>query len=695
MATVGFFERYKVGTRINSGFALVLALLVAVAVVAIINLRSGTDGVKDYARVANNTIQIVSITTDVAEMRRRVVLFANSGDQKALDRARELTGAIGGKLDELIGATKAVDRRQMLTEMREMVVRYGSLLEEAVVLRAKRDAVFTQTMAAVGAKLNSSISGAVKQAMDLGDYPLAARAGIAENAFTMARYWAARYTAKGEPRFADSVGEQIALFRKSVDELLPQVTQPAIKELLKTAASAAAEYQQYFGEALTVARTFDDLVFTTLAGIGVDFADKAAKLRDAQVKRNADLLAETDSAMSTAVSLSIGLSLAALLIGLVCARLIAGSITRPVEGVRKVMVDLAEGHLDVVVPYTAGRDELSEMARAVDSFKEVSSGAVRAGCALGQVTANVMMADTDGVITYVNPALVAMLRTAAADIRAVMPGFDPEGLIGRRYDEFHRQPEQQRKMIDALTGTFKGEAKIGRRTFKIIANPVISRLGIRLGTVVEWRDVTDELVIEEEIKGIVEGAIRGDLSRRISLDGKAGFFRAISEGINGIAGTVSNVSEELATALDALANGNLSQRIETRYEGVFGRLKDDYNATASKLAEVVTRITEASGAISSASAEVSAGSADLAERTEQQASNLEETAAAMEELGATTRSNAENAQEANRMAGNAKLAAENGGKLAGSAVESIKRIEQASRKITEIIGVIDEIAFQT
>jgi len=132
-----------------------------------------------------------------------------------------------------------------------------------------------------------------------------------------------------------------------------------------------------------------------------------------------------------------------------------------------------------------------------------------------------------------------------------------------------------------------------------------------------------------------------------------------------------------------------------RYHGAFERLKDHVNTTASELAEVVSRISEATTAISAAAAEVSSGSLDLAERTERQASSLEQTAASMEELSATVRTSADNAQRANARAGDAFCAAEQGSVIAGTAVEAITQIAEASRRITDIIGVIDEIAFQT
>ncbi|MEI7607221.1 MAG: methyl-accepting chemotaxis protein [Rhodospirillaceae bacterium] len=152
---------------------------------------------------------------------------------------------------------------------------------------------------------------------------------------------------------------------------------------------------------------------------------------------------------------------------------------------------------------------------------------------------------------------------------------------------------------------------------------------------------------------------------------------------------------ECVEVLNAVAGGDLTTRMTLQYKGTFGQIQTALNATVDQLADLVNNITGAANSINSAAGEVSSGSTDLAERTEQQASSLEEIAASMEELGATVRTSSDNAQRANKMAGDARGAAEQGGVVADSAIEAMKKIAEASRKITEIIGVIDEIAFQT
>ncbi len=204
-----------------------------------------------------------------------------------------------------------------------------------------------------------------------------------------------------------------------------------------------------------------------------------------------------------------------------------------------------------------------------------------------------------------------------------------------------------------------------------------------------------ERQIGQEIAALIAAVGEGNLTRRVDLAGKDGFYRTMSEGINRLTDTVEAIITDLTVVAEALAEGDLTKRISKDYQGAFQKLKTDFNATSNRLAEIVGQITRATDAISGAASEVSAGSADLSERTEQQASSLEETAASMEQLGATVRTSAQNGQRANKMVGEARHAAEEGGVVAGSAIDAMKLIAEASRRITEIIGVIDEIAFQT
>ena len=204
-----------------------------------------------------------------------------------------------------------------------------------------------------------------------------------------------------------------------------------------------------------------------------------------------------------------------------------------------------------------------------------------------------------------------------------------------------------------------------------------------------------EAAVAQEISELIEAVSIGDLSRRMDLTGKEGLHRTMSQGMNRLVETIDAVICDLTRVLGAQAQGDLSGRIDKTYRGSFQTVAQDINATTAKLAEMVGNVASATRTISEAAAQVAAGSIDLSERTEQQAAALEETAASLEQLGATARTNAETSRQANKRVGDARLAAEHGNVVANGAIDAMKHISEASRRITEIIGVIDEIAFQT
>ncbi len=151
----------------------------------------------------------------------------------------------------------------------------------------------------------------------------------------------------------------------------------------------------------------------------------------------------------------------------------------------------------------------------------------------------------------------------------------------------------------------------------------------------------------------------------------------------------------IGEGLEALAKGDLTYRINAELTGAFAKLKEDFNSAVARLQEAVKNVLASTGGISTGADEISQASDDLSRRTEQQAASLEETAAALEEITATVNKTAQNAKEASVIVGAAKTAAEDGGRVVETAIKAMGQIEQSSKQITDIIGVIDEIAFQT
>ncbi|BDZ73342.1 hypothetical protein GCM10025856_10610 [Methylophaga marina] len=147
--------------------------------------------------------------------------------------------------------------------------------------------------------------------------------------------------------------------------------------------------------------------------------------------------------------------------------------------------------------------------------------------------------------------------------------------------------------------------------------------------------------------------------------------------------------------MNALAQGDLTRLMDGEFEGEFALLQQAVNGSISKISTIVQDIIEASISISSAASEISQGNTDLSQRTEEQASSLQETAASMEELTSTVRQNSDNARQANQLAVDARSKAEKGGNVIQEAIQAMAAISTSSKRVADIIGVIDEIAFQT
>jgi len=458
--------------------------------------------------------------------------------------------------------------------------------------------------------------------------------------------------------FHDRLQKQLDTIRSDQDSLAPEAL-ARLQPVIAQASSAESEFYSALQAKILNAsemKTTGTEVYE--AGVPADRAindlctASYEALRAALDRRAADLAFRRNWTG--------GISAVALALAIALSWLITQALGRPLTSAIAVFGRISEGHYDNHIE-SAGTDEAGQVLRALDEMqgklrsqieteRAVAAENTRIRQALDRASTSVVLADARHQIVYLNDAAQASFTRNQPEIRKILPAFDAGRLRGSTLDTLSTHPAQERRVLDTLTAADVRERVLGEFTFKTVSNPVLDERGERLGTVMEWTQRTQEVRVEKELQAMLAAVNGGDLSKRIDLAGKQGFFEGMSRGINQL---------------------------------------------ADNLLQIVAQVKEAAGEVFRGAEEISAGNTNLSMRTAEQASSLEETASSMEEMTSTVKQNADSANQANQLAIAAREQAEQGGAVVGKAVGAMAGIDESAKKIADIIGVIDEIAFQT
>lgn len=307
----------------------------------------------------------------------------------------------------------------------------------------------------------------------------------------------------------------------------------------------------------------------------------------------------------------------------------------------------------------------------------------------------------DGKITAVNDNFLEMFGYTSNEIigqhHSLM--LDAAGKNSSEFKEFWERLNRG----EQNNGQYKYIGKNGKEIWiQGFSSPLMDLNRQPFKVVMYASDITQQVTAKQmlesaviQTKDVISAAREGDLSQRIPMDGKEGGIAELCDNVNSLIETTDDTMKEVGHVLAALAQGDLKEKAPTHYQGAFAKLADHVNTTVDNLVNIVNSISDSANVISDAIKEIATGNSDLSERTEKQAANLEETAASIEELTSTVRQNAENAQQANQLAIGASDVAEKGGNVVSQVVKTMSSINDSSKKIVDIISVIDGIAFQT
>jgi methyl-accepting chemotaxis protein len=327
--------------------------------------------------------------------------------------------------------------------------------------------------------------------------------------------------------------------------------------------------------------------------------------------------------------------------------------------------------------------------------QECLEAAVREHAALDAASSNIMIADEGFNIVYTMPALERSLNKSHKYWASRPQPIDITRLAGKNIDVFHKHPDKIRQMLLKMDKAMVTRITFDERVFDLHASVIRDMKGARRGYVVEWVEKTDAMRSSERIARVIAAAREGEFAMRLNVDDLTPESRQVAEALYEVYGFVDDFLRSMESVMGALAQGDLTRRMEGDYHGVYGQIAQSANNAIARLAETIDSLKTAGLQVARSTAEIASGADQLSSRAESQAAALEQTAATMEEMASTIRSNAENAQRSDRQAANASQRAAEGSEIVAQAVSAMDLIAKSSGRIGDITTLIDSIAFQT
>ena len=612
--------QFKVGTRIYTGFLIVLALLGALAYVALNGFGAASDGFSGFAAISDNTARNLSLDRDFVGLRRNMLAFATSGKDDYNVHSAELEALLEKHVAESIQATKHAERLANLQRVKDLLVQYKTNRAKVVELSRKR-ALVEVTRHDIGVdatKKGDEILSALTAEHDIETALLASRT---MTSLARTRQLADKFITSPDPKIGEQVKEEAKRFDDLGAELAKKLQNTKFSSLAKDVNDDGTKYLAAFSDISAAAIESDHLVNGVNAGI----AGEIAKLfNETVVSQRQDMAATQEStaaAIAGAKSTATTMSAVAIVLGLLFAWLIASGITTPVKAMTDAMVRLAGGDKSVLIPAADNTDEIGDMAKAVQVFKDnaikvermtAEAEAQKKQAEIDQKKAMNTLADNfdasvKGIVNAVASAATEMQATAASmssiseetsrqatsvaaaseqastNVQTVSAAAEE---LSSSVNEISRQVTQAAKVsrnaMDQATHTnemVQGLATAADRIGEVVKliNDIASQTNLlALNATIEAARAGDAgkgfAVVANEVKSLANQTAKAtdEIGQQISAVQSA--TREAVEAIKAITGTISEVSEisnSIASAVEeqGAATKEIARNVDQAAEG--------------------------------------------------------------------------------------------------------------------------------
>ncbi len=353
----------------------------------------------------------------------------------------------------------------------------------------------------------------------------------------------------------------------------------------------------------------------------------------------------------------------------------------------EVAAAYTQGRFDVVMERLPGQkarisDAVDRVRQSLQDAAEAAAFNQRVRLSLDSLPVCVTVSDTQALLVHATPCAKELLKLFGG------PGFDTDRFYGNKLSSLFKDPDHAARFDQAVRTGATVDMVVAGHSLQLLARPVHDSKGMPIGRITQWIDRSDEIASEQELDDMVGSATRGDFSHRLTLAGKTGFFGKIYTSMNHLMDTSEHSLSDVARVLAAVAEGDLTARIDRDYGGLFAAVKDSVNTSSDKLKQVMDDVRSAAESLITVANQVNATAQGLSQATSEQAAGVEQTSASIDIMSASISHNSDNARVTDGMAAKTTQEAVQGGHAVSQTVAAMKQI-------ADKIGIVDDIAYQT
>ncbi|QCU90804.1 methyl-accepting chemotaxis protein [Thiomicrorhabdus sediminis] len=650
----------SIRARLLASFIFLIALISALSGYSIYNLDISSKGFDSYQSMTQDSLLAGHFQSNIQMAQLSVQDYLNNPGEKEAQAFNAFYQNVLGDIKTARQKMKHPQRAEMVAQADLKLQDYHKEFEAVQRLIAESDSLISQEIGAKEPKINRLLSDIKVSAQRSGNQELFVEVSDSLNSMLTGQLYTNKFISSNSRATMNRALRDFRSFNRKLAKLRSLIIDTANQQRLAEAETLVKQYTQAVSQLYKVTNSLNGHVIT-MNSLGPQIVELGDAIKDSIQADQATVGPEVKQSNEQLITTLIVVSLLVVLLALTIALTIPRSIIKGLKSIQHSLAQISDSGDFSLRADSTREDEIGEMGAAVNHLLENLQSAIQSAnevvgaIAQGEFDKR-MQIDANGDLQTLKEGVNNSAQSVAfmmSELAKVMSALE--------------QGDFDVKMDSAVAQGFRDQVEGALSSIDKIINNILS---------------------------VMESMQKGEFDTRVEIEAK-GALLELKQGINHSMSSLDLAVDDLLTVIEAQSQGNLAERLTNNYQGKLAALQQAIENTAAKLSQVVGNASGASDIVSNAANEVALGANDLSAAMQRQAAAIEETSATMHEMNSQVQSTSQNAKEVALLTEKMQEDANSGVGVMQQTIDAMSQIEESSNKISDIVSLIDSIAFQT